>query len=54
MSLDAEKDSKLRGSLLELFELIKHGDEEHQQWLYDKILQFQKEKIICLNKNSKI
>lgn len=34
---------KLKGDLLELYEHIKHGDDEHKQWLYDEMLKFQKE-----------
>lgn len=32
---------KLKGKLLELFKEIEHGDQEHRDWLYVKMLDFQ-------------
>lgn len=32
---------ELKGELLELFKEIEHGDQEHRDWLYNKMLEFQ-------------
>ena len=46
---------KLKGKLLELFKEIEHGDQEHRDWLYDKMVEFQnkdrKLSVECEHKN---
>jgi hypothetical protein len=37
--------SQIRSLFLELYEETKHGDEEHQQWLKDKINDFIDKKL---------
>lgn len=32
----------MEGYLLELFKEIEHGDQEHRDWLYDKMVEFSK------------
>ena len=32
---------ELKGELLDLFKEIEHGDQEHRDWLYDKMTEFQ-------------
>lgn len=34
----------LKGQLLELFKEIEHGDQEHRDWLYNKMVEFQERK----------
>lgn len=53
-----KNDNELRGKqqlistfLDELYEEIKHGDEEHQRWLKSKIEEFKNRKLSQLNKN---
>lgn len=31
---------KLKGKLLKLFKEIEHGDKEHRDWLYKKMVKF--------------
>lgn len=35
---------ELKGELLELFKEIEHGDQEHRDWLYNKMVEFQERK----------
>lgn len=39
---------KLKGKLLELFKEIEHGDQEHRDWLYDKMVEFQNKDVNSL------
>lgn len=36
---------KLKGELLELFKEIAHGDQEHRDWLYNKMVEFQNKRV---------
>lgn len=36
---------ELKGELLELFKEIEHGDQEHRDWLYYKMVEFQNKHV---------
>lgn len=47
----SEIDKYIANMFFELYEEIKHGDEEHQRWLKEKMMDFVSRKIFLKNKD---